>query len=148
MPTRYSLQHQVDRAERHQHQKEREQVADEQLQPGTGPFQPIVDEASLAPQIAPHPRARPEGIDAERNDRQREIGEGDRRELLPCAGETESAAADLRLARRRMIVSVVHQDTPRFTPVERKPGGGSMAICEFAQRASAIAPGAAANVTG
>src|SRR5690606_18489999 len=62
---------------------------DEQLHPGTGPFEPLVDEARARPEILPFARRRPEAADAERDDGQQQIGEGDRREFLPRPVKTE-----------------------------------------------------------
>ncbi len=59
-------------AERRQH-RERDEKAEEELATGAGIFEPIAADADVAPEIAPQPRRRPKAIDADRDQREKEI---------------------------------------------------------------------------
>ena len=85
----------IGHAEQHQHDDE----TGKQLHPGACPFEMLVDEPRARPQIAPLARGGPEPVDAQRDDRQQEVGQRDPRKILPVAFECESAVRAVGMVR-------------------------------------------------
>src|SRR5690606_33105359 len=116
-------QHHIGNAEQHQHQQE----ADEQLHARTCPFESLVHEARARPEILSFARRRPEAIDAERYNTQQQVGEGNRREFLPTAVETESGFG---------AVLVIMHSIPPPGPVPKNWSRGRAAMSSCGVRAA------------